>query len=107
MDLTSKLFKGDRVIWIVFMFLCAVSIVEVFSATSTLAYKQAHFWGPIWRHITFMAGGIFCMLVLNQISYNKIGKGLVLLFPISIVLLLITFVFATEVIGVKRWLFGM
>lgn len=107
MDLSSKLFKGDRVIWIVFMFLCAVSIVEVFSATSTLAYKQVHFWGPIWRHITFMAGGIFCMLVLSQISYNRIGKWLVVLFPISIILLLITFVFATEVNGAKRWLFGM
>ena len=33
MDLASKLFKGDRVIWIIFMFLCLISVVEVFSAT--------------------------------------------------------------------------
>ena len=28
MDLASKLFKGDRVIWIIFMFLCLISVVE-------------------------------------------------------------------------------
>ena len=41
MDLASKLFKGDRVIWVIFMFLCLVSVIEVFSATSTIAYKNA------------------------------------------------------------------
>lgn len=45
MDLASKLFKGDRVIWIIFMFLCLISVVEVFSATSTIAYKNANHWG--------------------------------------------------------------
>lgn len=44
MDLASKLFKGDRVIWIIFMFLCLISVVEVFSATSTIAYKNANHW---------------------------------------------------------------
>ena len=29
MDLASKLFKGDRVIWVIFMFLCLVSVIEV------------------------------------------------------------------------------
>ena len=37
MSLASKLFKGDRVIWIIFMFLCLISAGEGFSATSTLA----------------------------------------------------------------------
>ena len=33
MDLASKLFKGDRVIWIIFMFLCLISVVEAVSYT--------------------------------------------------------------------------
>ena len=49
MDLASKLFKGDRVIWVIFMFLCLVSVIEVFSATSTIAYKNANHWAPIVR----------------------------------------------------------
>ena len=57
MDLASKLFKGDRVIWVIFMFLCLVSVIEVFSATSTIAYKNANHWAPIVRHATFLLGG--------------------------------------------------
>ncbi|MGM9760345.1 MAG: FtsW/RodA/SpoVE family cell cycle protein [Parabacteroides sp.] len=107
MELANKLFKGDRVIWIVFMFLCAVSIVEVFSATSTLAYKQPYFWKPIWRHISFMITGAGCMLLLSQVNYKKIGKMLVLLFPVAIVLLVVTLILAQEVNGAKRWIFGI
>ena len=36
MDLIKDLFKGDKVIWIIFLFLCLISIVGVFSAASTL-----------------------------------------------------------------------
>ena len=44
MDLLKNLFKGDKVIWIIFLLLCLVSIIEVFSASSTSleAYHHAH-----------------------------------------------------------------
>ena len=32
----GNLFKGDKVIWMVLLFLCIISIVEVFSASSSL-----------------------------------------------------------------------
>ena len=67
MDLASKLFKGDRVIWIIFMFLCLISVVEVFSATSTIAYKNANHWAPIVRHATFLLGGFVMVLLLHNI----------------------------------------
>ena len=50
MDLIKDLFKGDKVIWIIFLFLCLISIVEVFSAASTLTYKSGDHWGPITQH---------------------------------------------------------
>ena len=45
MDLIKDLFKGDKVIWIIFLFLCLISIVEVFSAASTLTYKSGDLGG--------------------------------------------------------------
>ena len=62
MSLASKLFKGDRVIWIIFMFLCLISAVEVFSATSTLAYQNVNHWAPIGRHATFLVGGFLAVV---------------------------------------------
>ena len=46
----GNLFKGDRVIWMVLLFLCLISVVEVFSASSTLTYKSQNYLGPIIGH---------------------------------------------------------
>ena len=63
MDLIKDLFKGDKVIWIIFLFLCLISIVEVFSAASTLTYKSGDHWGPITQHSVILMVGV-CIVVL-------------------------------------------
>ena len=82
MDLASKLFKGDRVIWVIFMFLCLVSVIEVFSATSTIAYKNANHWAPIVRHATFLLGGFVLVLLMHNIPC-RFYSLLSLLLPVS------------------------
>ncbi|MDH6342180.1 cell division protein FtsW [Parabacteroides sp. PFB2-12] len=108
MDLASKLFKGDRVIWILFMFFCLVSLVEVFSATSTLAYKHANHWVPIARHASFLVGGFVLILVIHNFPC-KVFSLLVLLLPVSIVLLLLAPYIGEDINGTTRWirLFGI
>ena len=81
MSLASKLFKGDRVIWIIFMFLCLISAVEVFSATSTLAYQNVNDWAPIGRHATFLVGGFLAVVLLHNVPYTVFRAG-ILLFPV-------------------------
>ena len=39
-DFINKIFRGDKGIWFIFMFLCMISIIEVFSATSQLSYNR-------------------------------------------------------------------
>ena len=89
MDLASKLFKGDRVIWIIFMFLCLISVVEVFSATSTIAYKNANHWAPIVRHATFLLGGFVMVLLLHNIPCRFFSAFIILL-PVSMLMLIVT-----------------
>ena len=39
MDKTlGNIFKGDKVIWMVFFFLCIISVIEVYSASAGLTY---------------------------------------------------------------------
>lgn len=92
MNLVNKLFKGDRVIWIIFMFLCLISLVEVFSATSTLTYKSGNYWGPIIRHATILLSGFALILLLHNIPY-KYFSLLITLLPVSAALLLFTMFF--------------
>lgn len=103
MDLASKLFKGDRVIWVIFMFLCLISAIEVFSATSTIAYKNVNHWAPIVRHATFLLAGFVLVLLLHNIPC-RFYSLLCLLFPISAILLLATPFVGVEVNGEPRWL---
>lgn len=103
MDLASKLFKGDRVIWVIFMFLCLISAIEVFSATSTIAYKSATHWDPIVRHTTFLLGGFVLVLLLHNLPC-RFYMFLSLLLPVSAVLLILTFFIGVEVNGEPRWL---
>ena len=54
----GNIFKGDKVIWMIFFILCLVSIVEVFSASSFLTYKGGSYWYPIIKHTFFIFVGI-------------------------------------------------
>ena len=62
----GNIFKGDKVIWMVFFFLCMISIVEVFSASSNLTYKSHNYIGPIVYHTgTIIFGVIVAIITLN------------------------------------------
>ena len=98
----NNLFKGDKVIWMVFFFLCIISIVEVYSASSTLTYKQGNYFSPIIKHAMTLLMGIAVMLVVMNIrvQYFKIVTPFLLIFSI---ITLIWVLFAGEVNGASRW----
>ena len=105
----SAIFKGDKVIWMVFFFLCIISIVEVFSASSELTYKGGNYMGPMLKHLFILAGGVVCMiLTLNtKCKYFKIVTPILL--GISWILLLWVLVAGHAVNGAGRWInfFGL
>ncbi|MCR5644392.1 MAG: FtsW/RodA/SpoVE family cell cycle protein [Prevotella sp.] len=62
----GNIFKGDKAIWMVFLFLCLISLVEVFSASSTLTYKSQNYIGPIVYHAAMILVGVMvAILTLN------------------------------------------
>lgn len=77
----GNIFKGDKVIWMVFFFLCLISIVEVFSASSGLTYKGGNYMAPIIKHILILGVGIFFMVVTLNIKckYFKIATPILLI----------------------------
>ena len=100
----GNIFKGDKVIWMIFFFLCMISIVEVYSASSSLSYKGGNYWSPILKHCGILAVGPFMMiLVLNvKCKYFKLVTPLMLI--ISILSLLIVLVAGETTNGANRWL---
>lgn len=97
------LIKGDRVIWIIFFLLCLISLVEVFSATSTLVYKQG-VWGPILKHAAFLAGGAFLIVLVQNIPYNIFKVAIPFGWPLAVGCLSVVLLMQRMTNGAARWL---
>ena len=102
MEFVNKMFRGDRVIWMIFLFLCLISIVVVYSASSTLTYKT-NYWEPITRHTMFLLVGAVIVLGCHAIP-PKFFKALIIALPIAWFLLIAVKLFGTSVNGADRWL---
>lgn len=98
-----QIFKGDKVIWAVFIALCIISLIEIFSATSTIVYRQQNQWGPILRHAMFLIGGVGVILLIHNIPY-KYFSSLIFILIGSIILLMLTPFIGTTVNGAERWI---
>ncbi|MBO4314996.1 MAG: FtsW/RodA/SpoVE family cell cycle protein [Prevotella sp.] len=100
----GNIFKGDKVIWMVFFFLCIISIVEVYSASSQLTYKGGSYLAPVIKHVGILAIGIFCMIVTLNIGcrYFKIATPFLLIFSIATLLWVIIAGHSTN--GAMRWI---
>lgn len=102
-DFWHKIFKGDKVIWTVFIILCIISLVEIFSATSTIVYRQQNQWGPILRHAMFLIGGVGIILLIHNIPY-RFFSSLIFVLLGSIVLLILTPFIGESVNNADRWI---
>ena len=100
----GNIFKGDKVIWMVFFFLCMISIIEVYSASSTLSYKSGNFMGPVIKHMAILVGGVFVMICMLKVKckYFKIVTPFMIF--ISIVLLLWVLLAGQSTNGASRWI---
>ena len=105
----GNLFKGDKVIWMVLLFLCLISVVEVFSASSTLTYKSQDYLGPIIGHSWKILVGVgVAILILNvPCRFFKLMTPALLL--ISGIMLLWVLFFGEKTNDAGRWisLFGL
>ncbi len=98
----GNLFKGDKVIWMVFFFLCMISLVEVFSASSNLTYKSQNYMAPIIYHAGMIAFGVFVAVVTLNIPcrYFKLMTPFLLL--VTFITLLWVLVGGESINGANR-----
>lgn len=81
-----------------------ISIVEVYSASSSLSYKGGNYWSPILKHCGLLAVGVFMMVVVLNIKckYFKLATPIIL--PVSFILLIWLLVAGETTNGANRWI---
>ena len=99
----GNIFKGDKVIWMVFFFLCIISIIEVYSASSQLTYKGGNYVAPVLKHISILLMGIFFMVVTLNIKCKYFRIVLPLMLGLSFVALISVYILGQMTNGAHRW----
>lgn len=97
--------QGDRMIWMVVIILFIFSMLAVYSATGTLAYRmQVGNEKYLMKQILMAVSGILLMFGTHLVDYKYYSRISQVLWFASIPLLIYTMAFGTEINSASRWL---
>lgn len=104
-NLLSKT-KGDKVIWALVVLLTLVSLLAVYSATGSLAYKNYKGNTEIYlfKQVAFILVGIMVIYFAHLVNYTFYSKVAQVAFLISIPLLAYTLFFGVRMNEGSRWI---
>lgn len=97
--------KGDKVIWSIVLVLSLLSLLAVYSATGSLAWRMDKSSGfYLVKQLGVLAAGLGIIFVVHRINYTKFARFSVVLFLICIPLLVYTLFFGTKLNEGSRWI---
>lgn len=99
----NNLFKGDRTLWMVFFLLCMISIIEVYSASSSLSYKGGDFWSPILKHAGLLFVGTIAAICVMNVPCKFFKLATPLLLAVSFITLIWVLLAGETTNGANRW----
>lgn len=101
-----KAAKGDKVIWAIVVLLVLMSLLVVYSATSSLAYKiyRGNTSVYLFKQFTFTIVGVCVIYFAHRVNYAVYSKVSLILFLLAIPLLIYTLFFGTNLNEANRWI---
>jgi cell division protein FtsW len=98
--------KGDKIIWLVVIFLSVISVLAVYSSTGTLAYKYQGGNTEYYmiKHLIILLFGLVLMYLAHLVKYAYYSRIFQIVLWIAIPLLLLTLVFGVNVNEAQRFL---
>ena len=97
----QKLRKSDPYLWGIYIALLVVSVIELFSASSS-EVSSANVYSPLIRHGIFLVGGLGIVLFLQNTHYIRISNLSTLMALGSLGLLMLSNFFGIEINGAQR-----
>lgn len=98
--------KGDKVIWALVVLLALVSLLAVYSATGSLAYKNYRGNTEIYlfKQVAFIIAGILVIYFAHLVNYTFYSRAARIAFLISLPLLFYTLFFGVKMNEGSRWI---
>ena len=92
----AKLFRGDKVIWVVFLLLSIISLVEVYSSIGLYAYSFFSTKSPtslFLRHLIIVIATYAAIILISRINYRAFSRFALMGYWIALVLLVVALAF--------------
>lgn len=98
--------KGDKVIWTIVIFLSLVSLLAVYSATGSLAYRErgGHTEYYLLKQLIVLGMGLVITYFAHRVNYTIYSRVAQVGFLISIPLLVYTLAFGSHINDASRWI---
>jgi len=98
--------KGDKVIWALVVVLTLVSLLAVYSATGSLAYKfyKGNTEVYLFKQVAFILGGLLVIYFAHLVNYTFYSKAARVVYLLSIPLLIYTLFFGVTMNEGSRWI---
>lgn len=93
--------RPDTYIWGIYLSLLLISVIELFSASST-EVRASNVYAPLIRHCVFLGGGLLIVLTFQKIHYSVFRKLAWPMAILSLALLLLSSVAGVEINGAQR-----
>ena len=108
MGWVNKILKGDRVIWVVMFILGVISLLAVYSATSSEAHVKVGAYNEkvLIKHAATLLGGFLMMFLASRINYRRYSRAIELVLLFCFVLLIFTYFFGSRINGASRSIMG-
>ena len=98
--------RGDKYIWSIVLLLAITSLLVVYSATGSLAYKyyDGNTSVYLFKQLAFIVIGLLVIYFMHRVNYTLYSRVSLWLYLISIPLLVYTLFFGVEVNDASRWI---
>jgi cell division protein FtsW len=98
--------RGDKFIWSIVVLLALISVLVVYSATGSLAYKMNKGNNEVYlfKQVAFMMIGLALIYFLHRVNYTIYSKVAWILFLLAIPLLIYTLFFGAKINEGSRWI---
>ncbi len=93
--------RTDKQIWGIYIALCIISIIELYSASSH-EVNSSNVLGPVIRHVGFLLVGLVVMIYLQNVHYRKFLRWSYVFAGISVIAMIYTLKFGEDVNGARR-----
>lgn len=103
-----KIFDGDLSLWVLLLGFCIISILEVYSASSNMTFKNDQaFWMPVMKHAFYWVAALGVAWLFHRMPARGYGWLVLVGLPLSVILL-IAALFSGATNDGARWvsLFG-